>query len=96
MPNFILTLSCADKPGIVSGVTSELFGLGANIAESNQFWDRDTDKFFMRIGFTAPLGVDKDAVERALKPVVERFDMKTAVVDEARVPRIVMLVSKFM
>jgi formyltetrahydrofolate deformylase len=95
MHDFILTLSCADKPGIVSGVTSELFGLGANIAESNQFWDRDTDKFFMRIGFTAPLGVDKDAVERALKPVVERFDMKTAVVDEARVPRIVMLVSKF-
>ncbi|WP_286801293.1 formyltetrahydrofolate deformylase [Marinobacter sp. UBA2498] len=95
MHDFILTLSCADKPGIVAGVTSELFGLGANIAESNQFWDKDTDKFFMRIGFTAPDGVDKDAVERALKPVIERFEMKTAVIDEARVPRIVILVSKF-
>lgn len=95
MHDFILTLSCADKPGIVAGVTSELFSLGANIAESNQFWDKDTDKFFMRIGFTAPDGVDKDAVERALKPVIERFEMKTAVVDEARVPRIVILVSKF-
>ena len=83
MHDFILTLSCADKPGIVAGVTSELFGLGANIAESNQFWDKDTDKFFMRIGFTAPDGVDKDAVERALKPVIERFEMKAAVVDAA-------------
>ena len=95
MPNFILTLSCTDKPGIVSGVTSELFGLGANIAESNQFWDRDTGKFFMRIGFTAPDGVTKEAIERALKPVIERFEMKAAIIDEARVPRLVIMVSKF-
>jgi formyltetrahydrofolate deformylase len=95
MPSFILTLSCADKPGIVAGVTSELFSLGANIAESNQFWDRDTGKFFMRIAFTAPEGVDKDAIERALKPVTARFDMKTAIADEARLPRMVIMVSKF-
>ena len=95
MPNFVLTLSCADKPGIVAGVTSELFGLGANIAESNQFWDRDTGKFFMRIAFAAPEGVDKEAVERALKPVTARFDMKTAIADEVRVPRMVIMVSKF-
>ncbi|WP_332717858.1 formyltetrahydrofolate deformylase [Pelagibacterium mangrovi] len=95
MPSFILTLSCADKPGIVAGVTSELFSLGANIAESNQFWDRDTGKFFMRIAFTAPEGVDKDAIERALKPVTARFDMKTAIADESRPPRMVIMVSKF-
>lgn len=95
MANFVLTLSCADKPGIVAGVTSELFGLGANIAESNQFWDQATGKFFMRIGFTAPQGIDKGQVERALQPVIARFDMKTAVVDEARVPRLVIMVSKF-
>ena len=95
MSNFVLTLSCADKPGIVAGVTSELFGLGANIAESNQFWDRDTGKFFMRIAFAAPEGVNKEAVERAIKPVTERFDMKTAIADEGRVPRMVILVSKF-
>ena len=95
MSNFILTLSCADKPGIVAGVTSELFGLGANIAESNQFWDRDTGKFFMRIGFTAPQSVDKDGIERALQPVTARFDMKTSIADEARVPRMVIMVSRF-
>jgi len=95
MPNFILTLSCADKPGIVAGVTSELFSLGANIAESNQFWDRDTGKFFMRIAFAAPEGVGKDAVERALTPVIARFDMKTSVADMARAPRMVIMVSKF-
>lgn len=95
MPNFVLTLSCADKPGIVAGVTSELFSLGANIAESNQFWDRDTGKFFMRIAFAAPEGVDKDTVERAIKPVTERFEMKTSIADGARAPRMVIMVSKF-
>lgn len=95
MPNFVLTLSCTDKPGIVAGVTSELFGLGANIAESNQFWDRDTGRFFMRIAFGAPETVTKDMIERTLRPVVERFDMKTAVADEARVPRMIIMVSRF-
>ncbi|MCD7060201.1 formyltetrahydrofolate deformylase [Pelagibacterium xiamenense] len=95
MSDFVLTLSCADRPGIVAGVTTELFGLGANIAESNQFWDRDTGKFFMRIAFAAPDAVGKEAVERALTPVVERFEMKTAIADAARVPRVVIMVSKF-
>ncbi|HWJ89427.1 MAG TPA: formyltetrahydrofolate deformylase [Pelagibacterium sp.] len=95
VPNFVLTLSCTDKPGIVAGVTSELFGLGANIAESNQFWDRDTGRFFMRIAFGAPETVTKDMIERMLRPVVERFDMKTAVADEARVPRMIIMVSRF-
>lgn len=95
VPNFVLTLSCTDKPGIVAGVTSELFGLGANIAESNQFWDRDTGRFFMRIAFGAPETVTKDMIERTLRPVVERFDMKTAVADEARVPRMIIMVSRF-
>ncbi|HZY51464.1 MAG TPA: ACT domain-containing protein, partial [Devosia sp.] len=38
--NFVLTLSCADRPGIVAAVTTELAALNANISESNQFWDR--------------------------------------------------------
>src|SRR5438132_1388894 len=39
---YVLTLSCEDKPGIVAAITTELASLGANIAESNQFWDRQT------------------------------------------------------
>jgi formyltetrahydrofolate deformylase len=92
---FVLTLSCADRPGIVAAVTTELAALDANIAESNQFWDRETDRFFMRIAFTAPQGVDRDGLERALLPAVERFGMKTALRDQGRRPRIIIMVSKF-
>jgi formyltetrahydrofolate deformylase len=93
--NFVLTLSCADRPGIVAAITTELAALGANIAESNQFWDRETDRFFMRLAFTAPDGVGRDAIERALKSPIERFSMKTSLSDEARRKRIVILVSRF-
>jgi formyltetrahydrofolate deformylase len=94
-PSYVLTLSCADRPGIVAAITSELAALGANIAESNQFWDRATDRFFMRIAFHAPNSVGKDHIERALKPAVERFDMKTALVAQSRMPRIILMVSRF-
>ena len=93
--NFVLTLSCADRPGIVASITTELAALGANIAESNQFWDRETDRFFMRLAFTAPQGVGREAIERALKSPIERFSIKTALSDEARKKRIVIMVSKF-
>ena len=93
--SFVLTLSCEDRPGIVASVTTELAALNANIAESNQFWDRQTGRFFMRLAFTAPDGVDRDALERALRPSIERFGMKTALANQARKPRIIIMVSKF-
>jgi formyltetrahydrofolate deformylase len=93
--NFVLTLSCADRPGIVAAVTTELAALDANIAESNQFWDKETGTFFMRLAFAAPDGVGRDAIERALRPAIERFGMRTALLDEGRPKRIVLMVSKF-
>jgi formyltetrahydrofolate deformylase len=93
--SFVLTLSCEDRPGIVASVTTELFGIGANIAESNQFWDQETGRFFMRIAFTAPETVGRDDVERVLKPAIERFGMMTALIDRARRPRLLILVSRF-
>ncbi len=93
--NFVLTLSCVDRPGIVAAVSTELAALDANIAESNQFWDRETGQFFMRLAFTAPQGVTRETLERTLKSPIERFGMKTALVDQSRKKRLVILVSKF-
>jgi formyltetrahydrofolate deformylase len=93
--NFVLTLSCADRPGIVASVTTELAGLDANIAESNQFWDKETGQFFMRLAFAAPDGVARETLERTLQPAIQRFGMKTALVDEGRRKKIVVMVSRF-
>ncbi|MEO6396534.1 MAG: formyltetrahydrofolate deformylase [Devosia sp.] len=93
--DFVLTLSCADRPGIVAAITTELAALNANIAESNQFWDRETGQFFMRLAFAAPDGAGREALERALRPAIERFGMRTALVDQSRKKKIVVMVSKF-
>lgn len=91
----ILNLSCDDKPGIVAAVTTELAALGANISESNQFWDPLTNRFFMRIAFRIPARLSVDDVDRALRPAVDRYEMRIALADQARRPRIVIMVSKF-
>lgn len=91
----ILTLSCDDKPGIVAAVTTELAAIGANIAESNQFWDRESNRFFLRIAMDVPDGHNRDGIERALKPVSDRFDMRLSVTDARARPKIIIMVSKF-
>ncbi|HEU0220679.1 MAG TPA: formyltetrahydrofolate deformylase [Paracoccaceae bacterium] len=93
--SFILNLSCTDRPGIVAALTTELASLGANIEESSQFWDKQTNQFFMRIAFATPNGIDRTAIERAIKPVIDRFGMRTAMRYRAARPKIIILVSKF-
>jgi len=95
MKNFDITLSCEDRPGIVAAVTARLAGLGANIAESNQFWDRQTNRFFMRISFTAPAESTSGEIEQALASVVAEFGMETALIDRSRKPKIIAMVSRF-
>lgn len=92
---YILRLSCTDQPGIVAAVTTALASRGANIIESNQFWDRQTNQFFLRIAFSAPATIDRDALELALKPATDRFDMKLKIEDRSRRPKIIIMVSKF-
>ncbi len=92
---YFLTLSCDDRPGIVAAVTTELASVGANIAESNQYWDRSSNRFFMRIAFTAPPEREKDELEKVLMPVIDRFEMKASLIDASRKPKIIIMVSKF-
>jgi formyltetrahydrofolate deformylase len=48
---FVLTLSCPDRAGIVHAITGFLVSNRANIVESGQFEDRRHRRFFMRVVF---------------------------------------------
>ena len=91
----ILTLSCADRPRIVATVTGRLADLGGNIAESSQFWDRGTNKFFLRIAFTAPEDVTADTIRQALGPASALFGMRLDLTDGDRRPKVLIMVSRF-
>ena len=59
-PEWVLTLSCVDGPGIVHAVSGAIVASGGNIEESQQFASHDTGRFFMRIKFDcADLSVEQ-------------------------------------
>jgi formyltetrahydrofolate deformylase len=51
MGEYILTLSCRDRPGLVADVAGRIASSGGNILEAAQFDDIDTGQFFMRLRF---------------------------------------------
>ena len=92
MTRLVLTLSSADRPGIVHEVSGAILGWGGNIVESAQFHDPDTGRFFMRVAFEgegAQAGFDA-----ALAPITARYAAEASVHDAARRMRTLVLVSK--
>jgi formyltetrahydrofolate deformylase len=73
---FILTLSCPDKPGIVYAVSSFLVQHSANILASQQYGQPDDGRFFMRVHFSVPSpGRAATELERDFSWVAEAFHM---------------------
>jgi formyltetrahydrofolate deformylase len=93
-PDYILTLSCQDRPGIVAAISGALAAEGCNIEESSQYGDPETKRFFMRVRFSSPPGLSREAVEDALRPPTRRFAMSLSLHD-ARKARVTILASKF-
>ena len=96
---FILTLSCADTPGIVHAVSGVLAAAGCNIVDSQQFGDvsteRSTGLFFMRVHFDTPAYLRSvGELEALFAGVRERFRMSARVHAVAVRPRVMLLVSK--
>ncbi|MDE2619067.1 MAG: formyltetrahydrofolate deformylase [Sphingomonadales bacterium] len=94
MPEFVLTLSCTDRPGLVAAVTGRLFQLGGNIREAQQYNAADTGRFFMRIKFDcADLSVDQ--IRASFAEVAGRLRMDWQVRATAERRRVLLMVSKF-
>jgi formyltetrahydrofolate deformylase len=76
----VLTLSCPDRTGIVHAVAGAVLAAGGNIAESHQYGDPSTGRFFMRVE-VAPSGSAVTPVELgaalrlAFAPVAAGFGM---------------------
>jgi formyltetrahydrofolate deformylase len=92
---FVLTLSCPDRPGIVSAVSTFLAQNGQNILDAQQFDDVETKKFFMRVVFTAAdLAVELLALQTGFAAIAQRFSMDWQMRDRAARRRVMLLVSK--
>ena len=91
----ILVLSCADRPGIVAAVAGHIARSGGNITESSQFNDPDTDRFFLRTGFTLADGADEAAMRAGFDALAAEYGMTLSLRAADLRPRVLILVSKF-
>ncbi|MFC3549854.1 formyltetrahydrofolate deformylase [Lysobacter cavernae] len=93
---YVLTLSCPDRPGIVHAVTGHLFRHGGNILESQQYNDLDTDRFFMRTVFALPAVESSfEVLQDGFDALAQGFGMRWTLRDRSQRRRVMLLASKF-
>src|ERR1017187_4093320 len=101
---YVLTLSCPDKPGIVYAVASFLVQHSGNILASQQYgqqYEESPDgRFFMRVHFTVPPGtpltpeLQLAGLERDFSWVAEAYQMSWQLHDKAARVRTLIMVSR--
>ncbi|MEW1722618.1 formyltetrahydrofolate deformylase [Streptomyces sp. NPDC093109] len=92
---YVLTLSCPDKQGIVHAVSSYLFMTGCNIEDSQQFGDHDTGLFFMRVHFSAGAPVTVEKLRASFAAIGDSFRMEWQIHRADERMRVVLMVSRF-
>ena len=90
---FTLTLSCAERPGIVHAVSSFLFEHGCDIVEHQQFDDALRGQLFLRTAFVCAEDTDADRLSEAFRAVADGFGMSYQVAGD-QPERVLVMVSK--
>jgi formyltetrahydrofolate deformylase len=92
----ILTLSCANRPGIVAKVATALFDGGFNILDAQQFDDVETGDFFMRVVFNpAAPHAEIEALSEKFKVIAAALAMRWSMRPVDQLKRVVLMVSRF-
>jgi len=92
---FVLTLSCPDRAGIVAAVTTFLFDNGQNILDAQQFNDVESNHFFMRVVFNrSQAAVPLEALRAGFALVAAKFTMGWHMRDRETRRRVMLLVSQ--
>ena len=93
---YVLTLSCPDRVGIVHAVAAYLHRAGCNVLDSQQFGDRIAGQFFMRVHVETVPGatVTYDSLYGGFSAVASEFGMDWELHDTAVQPRVLIMVSK--
>ena len=94
MPTCTLSLSCPIRTGISARVSGFTADRDCIIEEAQQFSDRRTGRFFMRIVFDPQDNAAAD-LRRDFAAIADNFQMEWELRDPDWVPKVVLMVSKF-
>ena len=93
---FILTVSCKAKSGIISGVTSYLADRGCYISELSQYDDPDTHQFFMRaVGYIQSGNCTLEDLRSQFNDIAEQHELTWQLFDANSPTKVLIMVSKF-
>jgi formyltetrahydrofolate deformylase len=92
---YVLTLSCPNKPGIVAGVSAYLFGESCNILDAQQYDDTQSNVFFMRVVFNLVGETPFETISAGFGDLAKTFNMNWTMRGVAQKKRVMVLVSKF-
>lgn len=94
MHDYILTLSCPDRMGIVHTVSGWLLTHHGNIVHAQQYGDTDTERFFLRVHFSLPVAMSITEMHASFAPAAEKFNMQVQFHDTEHKARLLILVSR--
>jgi formyltetrahydrofolate deformylase len=89
-----LTLQCDDRPGLVADVATLLTQQGGNITDAQQFNDKLTDRFFMRVEFEIAPGA-VETLRAAFAGLADERGMEWNLRRRNERQRVLLMVSKF-
>lgn len=94
MNDYILTIACPDRIGIVHNVTGWLLTRHGNIIDAQQFGDLATEHFFLRVHFKLPQPVPVAELEASFTTIATKFSMQAKIYDAQQKARLLILVSR--
>lgn len=94
MATCTLSLSCPIRTGVSARVTGFTADRDCIIEEAQQFSDRKTGRFFMRLVFD-PQTNDPARLRQDFAAIAENFEMEWELRDPDWMPKVVLMVSKF-
>ncbi|WP_136246813.1 formyltetrahydrofolate deformylase [Halomonas borealis] len=90
-----LVVSCPDRLGIVSRVSSFIAGQGGSITEASQHSDLESGRFFMRYVILADsIAMSAESLGDAFAPIADEFAMDWSLTDTQHRQRVVLMVSR--
>lgn len=92
MQEFVLSLSCPDRTGLVYSVTSWLFEHDCNILDSDQYGDPHSRRFFMRVHFSGDVALAE--LERSFTLVGDTNQMSWQIWPLNVKPKVLVMVSR--
>ena len=90
--NYYLTLTCPNRPGIVAAVSTYIYQAGGDIEEAQQFDDKDSKRFFMRVSFSC--SVDAQTLRKGFVEIAKRFELNWDLRAVKDLKRVLIMASK--